>query len=168
MLLCGVVGGAAVGLGAEVGCGLVPVVVGFVAVLDPDVAGASLIDPACRPDPCDDDPEAGGTPGTSVEEPFDNGDPLETPAPPLELPALVSRPGVCPPDCPQAPNEAQTRAAATAVAAALASATVPRLDMDATVAKTGRHPGGTRRRARWVRRDCSTVSGRDGFSLDNR
>jgi hypothetical protein len=63
---------------------------------------------------------------------------------------------------------AQTRAAATAVAAALAGATVPRIGMDATVAKRTPVREDSFLRARGVRRDPFTVSGRGGFSLDNR
>jgi hypothetical protein len=169
VVLCGVVGGAAVGLGAEVGCGLLPVGAGFVEDFGVDEGCESLIEPACRPEPCDEDPEAGGTPGASAEEDCDSGDPLGAAAPPVEVSALfVSCPAGWSAGLPQAAKGAQTRAAATAVAAALASATVPRIGMDATVAKTGRHAGGTRLRARCVRRDCSTVSAGDGFSLDNR
>lgn len=168
-----VLGGGAVGFGAEVGCGLLPVVPGFVVDFDADGACESLMDPPSRPDPCEAS-DAAGTPGSSgaaTDEDCDSGDPLGTVpfAAAVEAPLLFDRlPGFWSAGLPQAAMKAQTRAAATAVAAALASATVPRLGMDATVAKTGRHAGGTRRCARCVRRDCSTVSGRDGFSLDNR
>ncbi|WP_344663722.1 hypothetical protein [Catenulispora yoronensis] len=177
VLLCGVLGGVAVGLGAVLGCALPVLPVGGFAELFDAGAGESLIDPASRPEPCDEDPAGFADEGCdSGAPPGDRSsalrEPEPEPAPAVDPAALfVSWPGGEPALLPQAAQQAQTaqtRAAATAVAAALAGATVPRFGMDATVAKTGRHAGGTRRRARCVRRDCSTVSARDGFSLDNR
>ena len=139
-LLCGGAGGGVVGLGAGGGCGLpllgadVGLVVGF------GVEGIeSLIDPACRPDPCAEDPAAGGT-----AEDWESGDPPGK-TPPLTT--VVDEESLAPSGCPPGPPPelphpakktaiAQARAAANAVAAALACAAVPPLGMDATVAKS--------------------------------
>ncbi|NUR59682.1 MAG: hypothetical protein HOV87_13585 [Catenulispora sp.] len=96
LLCCGVDGGV-VGLGAEVGCGLPLLDVGAGLAGDFVVgaveAAASLIDPACRPDPCADEPDSGGT-----AEDWESGDPPgngpalptvvdEEPLPPFSCPA---------------------------------------------------------------------------------
>ncbi|MFL6114606.1 MAG: hypothetical protein ACJ786_25115 [Catenulispora sp.] len=127
-----------------------------------------MIAPATgRPAPGD-DPEAGGS---AIAEDCDSGAPpgVRPAVEPLAL--FVCCPAGLLPDSlhpEQMAQAAQTRAAATAVATALAGARVPRFSMDATVAKGGGHAGGTRWRARGGRRDCSTVSARDRFWLDNR
>ena len=137
VLLCGGGGGAlVVGFGGDVGCGCVGTGVFDCGEDAADEDGCeSLMAPPLGRSPEDVEPCASGSPlGRSVA--------LEpSPEPLLELPPLpvvetaallVSCPGGWLAVLLQA---AQTRAATTAVAAALAGATVPRIGMDATVAK---------------------------------
>jgi hypothetical protein len=134
VVLCGGGGGGAlvVGFGADVGSGCV-------GAFDP---GEEAADEGCRESLMA--PPLGRSPGDVGSEPCAKGSPLGRSVPPELLPEsaalpvdetaalLVSCPGGWLTVLLQA---AQTRAATTAVAAALAGATVPRIGMDATVAK---------------------------------
>jgi hypothetical protein len=140
VVLCGVLGAVVVGLGVDVGCGWVgtgsfdrPGVLAVLAVVaeGAEEACESLMEPSLGRSPC-----AG-----SLCDPCSSGAPLGRSVAPGPPPLLafddttalfVNCPGGWLTGLLQA---AQTRAAATAVAAALAGATVPRIGMDATVAK---------------------------------
>jgi len=150
-VVCDGVLGGVVGLGAE----RLLLDAGFSELFDAEAGRESLIDPASRSEPGAEDPAAGGSATSVTDEDWESGAPLGTrlvpvPVEPSAPAFLVWLSFDCPGDCvplllhaAHTPHTAQTRAAATAVAAALASAWVPRFGMDATVAKTGRHAGGT-------------------------
>ncbi|MFD0630726.1 hypothetical protein ACFQ9X_02760 [Catenulispora yoronensis] len=99
VLLCGVLGGVAVGLGAVLGCALPVLPVGGFAELFDAGAGESLIDPASRPEPCDEDPAGFADEGCdSGAPPGDRSsalrEPEPEPAPAVDPAALfVSWPG---------------------------------------------------------------------------
>lgn len=132
VLLCGGGGAEVVGFGADVGCGWVGA--GFldrdeVAEVADEEACESLMDPPLGR-------SSDVVPPGSIAAPLGRSASPEASAPVVETTALfVSGAGWWPAALPQATQTAQTRAAATAVAAALAGATVPRIGMDATVAK---------------------------------
>lgn len=163
VLLCGGGGAEVAGFGAVVGCGWVgagPDEGECAAEVGDEAACASSMAPPLGRSAGEVPPGIGAPLGRSVSV----GLALVEAAAAL----FVSGPGGWPPVPPQAVQTAQTRAAATAVAAALAGATVPRIGMDATVVKRTPSREDSFLRARGVRRDPSTVSGRGGFSLDNR
>jgi len=160
VLLCGGGGAEVAGFGAVVGCARVEAGSGegeCAAEAGDEAACASLMAPPLGRSAGEVPPGIGAPLGRSASV----GLALVEAAAAL----FVSGLGGWPPVPPQA---AQTRAAATAVAAALAGATVPRIGMDATVAKRTPSREDSFLRARGVRRDPFTVSGRGGFSLDNR
>ncbi|WP_370363728.1 hypothetical protein [Catenulispora sp. GP43] len=132
VLLCGGGGGAdVVGFGADVGCGCVGA-----GSFDRDevaVAGEEACESLMDPPLGRSSVEAVEAPPGAIAAPLGRSESLGAPAPVEETAALfVSGAGCWLAVLLQA---AQTRAAATAVAAALAGATVPRIGMDATVAK---------------------------------
>ena len=124
VLLCGGAGGGAVVFGADVGCGRVGPGFDDGAEVEDEAACESLMAPPLGRSPEEVPPCIAAPLGRSV--------PLEpVPVEAVAGALFVSGPGWGA----VLLQAAQTRAAATAVAAALAGATVPRIGMDATVAK---------------------------------